>query len=216
MAGGMEAQNHSGARGALDLEALDANRNAAVGADPDRRTGAPNVRPPRASWGWTKNGALFIFCGFPSVLRGHPQFAMGLVPIAMEPQSFDVGIGGFHVGNLFAGEIRREPALPELVFPFDLSFGLGRWSIKEADAVELERPTQLSHRFGILGEEHGVVIDVDLEGSAVDDEGCGEEIKVGQKKFSIVEFGTNEQAAAIVEHVEHGKVQTGRGKPAMR
>ena len=215
MAGGMEAQDHSGARGALDLEALDANRNAAVGADLDRRTGAPNVRPPRASWGWTKNGPLFLLRGFPSVLRGHPQFAMGLVDIAMEPQSLDVGIGGFHVGNLFAGEIGWESALPELVFAFDLPFSLGCWSIKEADVVELERPTQLSHRFGILGEENGVVIDVDLQRSSVAEKSRREEIKVGQEKFSIVELGTNEQATAIVEHIEHGKVQGGGGKPMM-
>ena len=125
MAGGMKAQNHSGARGALDLETLDANRNAAVGTDLDRRTDAPNVRPPRAAWGWTKNGPLFLFRGLPSMLRGHLQFSMSLVDIAMEPQSLDVGIGGFHVANLFAGEIGWESALPELVFAFDLSFGLG-------------------------------------------------------------------------------------------
>lgn len=206
MAGGMEAQNHFGARGTLDLEALDTNRNAAVGADLDRGTGAPNVRPPRASWGWTKNGALFPLRRFPSVLRGHPQFAMGLVDIAMEPQSFDVGIGGCHVGNLFAGEIGWESALPELVFAFDLSFGLGRWRIKEADVVELERPPQLSNGIGILGEEHGVIIDVDLQRSSIGDKGRREEIKVGQEKFSIVELGTNEKAAAIVEHIKHGKV----------
>jgi hypothetical protein len=56
---------------------------------------------------------------------GHPQFSMSLVDIAMEPQSLDVGIGGFHVANLFAGEIGWESALPELVFAFDLPSGLG-------------------------------------------------------------------------------------------
>ena len=206
MAGGMKAQNHFGARRTLDLEALEADRNAAVGADLDGRTGTPNVRPPRASWGWTKNGSLFLLRGFPSMLRSHPQFAMGLVDIAMEPQSLDMGIGGFHVANLFAGEIGWESTLPELVFTFDLSFGLGCWSIKEADVVELESPAQLSHRFGILGEENGVIIDVDLQRPSIDDKGRRQEIKVRQEQFSIVELGSNEKAAAIIEHIEHGKV----------
>ena len=52
MARGMEAQNDFGPGGMLDAEALDADGNAAVGADSNRGASAPNVRPPRASWGW--------------------------------------------------------------------------------------------------------------------------------------------------------------------
>ena len=85
------------------------------------------------------------------------QFPMDLMNVAMQPQSVDVWVGGFNLGNLFAGEIGWESALPELVFAFDLSFGLGRRGIKEADVVELERPAQLGYRVGILGEENGVV-----------------------------------------------------------
>ena len=149
------------------------------------------------------------------MLRGHLQFPMDLMNIAMEPQSVNVRVGGFNLANLFAGEIGWEPALPELVFAFDLPFGLGRRGIKEADVVELESPAQLSHRVGILGEENGVVIDVDLQRSSIEEKGRGQEIQVGQEQFSIVEFGTHEQSAAVVEHVEHGKVQGGGGKPTM-
>ena len=126
-----------------------------------------------------------------------------------------MGVGGFDVGNLLAGEIGWEPALPELVLSFHFPFCLRRWGIKEANVVELERPTELGQRVRIVREKDGVIIDVDLERSAVAEESGGQEIEVGEEEFAIVEFGTDEDAAAIVEHIEHGKVQGGGGKPAM-
>lgn len=127
----------------------------------------------------------------------------------------DVRVGGFDLGDLFAGETRWEPALPELVFALDFSLGLGGWGIKEADVIELERPAELGERLGVLREKDGVIIDVDLQRTAVDQEGGRKEIEVGQEKFPIIEFGTDEQAAAIVEHIKHGKVQRAAGEPAM-
>ena len=207
MAGGMEAQDYLGARRTFDAEALGADGNAAIGSDLERRAQAPNVRPPRAAGSWAQDGALFFLGEFPGLLRGHAQFAMGLVEVTLESQSVDVWVGGFDLGDLFAGKIGWEPALPELVLAFDFAFGLGRWGIKETDVVELERPTELSHRVGILREKDGVIIDVNLQRPAVDQEGGGEEIEVGQEEFSTIEFGTDKHAAAIVEHIEHGKVQ---------
>src|ERR1039458_5627377 len=133
----------------------------------------------------------------------------------MESQSVNVGVGGFDLGNLFAGEIGREPALPELVFALDFALGLRGWGIQEADVVELERPAELGQRVGILGEKDGVIIDVDLQRSAVDQESGGEEIEIGEEEFSAIEFGTDEHAGTIVEHIEHGKVQRAQREPAM-
>ena len=124
-------------------------------------------------------------------------------------------VGGFDFGNVFAGKIRGEPALPELVLALDFTLGLRGWGIKEADVVELECPAELGQRVGILGEEDGVIIDVDLQRSAVDQESGGEEIEIGQEEFSAIEFGTDEHAATIVEHVEHRKVQRAGREPAV-
>ncbi len=68
---------------------------------------------------------------------------MGFVGVAVKSQGVDVGVGGFDLGDLFAGEIGREPPLPELVFTLDFALGLGCWSIKEANVVELESPAEL-------------------------------------------------------------------------
>ena len=39
---------------------------------------------------------------------------------------------------------------------------------------------------------------------------------MGAQEFSLIEFGADKSAAAIVEQVEHGKVQRAVGEPAMR
>ena len=215
MAGGMEAQDYLGTRGTFDAQALGTDRHAAVGADLEGCADTPNIRPPRAARGGAQDGALFLLGEFPGLFRGHAQFAMGFVGIAMKSQGVDVWVGSFDLGNLFAGEIGREPTLPELVLALDFALGLRCWSIKEADVVELERPAELGQRVGILREKDGVIIDVDLQRSAVDQESGGEEIEIGQEEFSAIEFGTDEHAGTIVEHIEHGEVQRAWGKPAM-
>jgi len=211
----MEAEDYFGARGTFDAQALGTDGPAAVGADLEGRANTPNIRPPRAAGGGAQDGAFFLLGKFPGLLRGHAQFAMGFVGVAMKSQSVDVWVGGFDLGNLFAGEISREPALPELVLALDFALGLRRWSIKEADVVELEGPAELGQRVGILREKDGVIIDVDLQRSAVDQEGSREEIEIGQEEFSAIEFGTDEHAGTIVEHIEHGKLQRAQREPAM-
>lgn len=211
----MEAENDLGARGMFDPEALSAYGNAAIGADLDGGAEAPNIRPPGAARGSAQNGAFFLLGQFPSSLGCQPQFAVGFVDVSMESQSIDVRVGGLDLGDFFTGEIGREAALPELVFALDFSFCLGRWGIKEAYLVELEGPAQLGESLGIFGEKDGVIIDVDLEGTAVGEKGSGEEIEVGEEEFPVIEFGSDEDSAAIVEHIEHGKVQGAAGEPAM-
>jgi len=126
-----------------------------------------------------------------------------------------VRVGFLDLVDVFAGEKGREAALPELVLALDFSLGLGCGGIKETNVVELEGPAQLGQRVGIVGEEHGVIIDVDLQGPTIGQERGGEEIQVGEQKFPLIDFGADEQAAAIVQHIEHGKVQRAAGEPAM-
>lgn len=207
MACGMEAENYFGAWRPFDAEALGADGNPAVGPDLEHRAEAPNIGPPRATWGWAQHGSFFFFGLFPSSLRGHAQFAVSFAGVAMESQSVDVRVGDFDFGDLFAREIGWQSALPELVLALDFPLGLGCWGIQEANVVKFERRAELRQGLGIFGEKHGMVIDVNLQWSTVAQECSGEKIQVGQQEFAAIDFGTNEQAATIVEHIEHGKVQ---------
>ena len=64
-----------------------------------------------------------------------------------------MGVGDFDLRDLFTDEVRRKSSLPELVLALDLPLGLRRWSIQEANVVELERPPQLGERVRILGKK---------------------------------------------------------------
>ena len=140
---------------------------------------------------------------------------MRLVGIAMEAQGVDVRVGLLEVGNALAGEIGGQALLPELVFAFDFALGLRRWSVTETNVVEGESRAELGQSIRGLGEEHGVMIDMELEGTAVGQEGGGEEIQIGEQKFTIVEFGADEKTAAIVEHVEHGEIEGAAREPVV-
>ena len=203
----MLAQNHFGTRRAFNAQALWADGNAAIGAGFYRGTNTPDIRPPRAARGWAEDGAFFFFGQLPSLLGDHAQLAVDFLGVAMEPQIVNVGVGLIEFGNLFAGEIGREAALPELVLALDFSLCLGRWGIKEADVVELERRAELGEGLGILGEENGVIIHVDLQRASVGQESDREEIKVGQEEFTAIDFRGDEEAAAVVDHIEHGIIQ---------
>ena len=60
-----------------------------------------------------------------------------------------------------------------------------------------------------------MIIDVELERPAVGQEGSREEIQIGEKEFPIIEFGAHEEAAAVVEHVEHGEVEGAAWEPVV-
>src|SRR5580704_4565600 len=199
----------------FEAVSLGADGNTAIGTDFDGGAETPNIRPPRTSGDGAQDGAFFLLGAVPGLLWSHAQFAVSFVGVAMKPQRVNVRVGRFDLGDALAGEIGREPALPELVLALDFSLGLGCWSIKEANVVELESRAQLRERVGILGEKHGVVIDVDLQGPSVGQESSGEEIQIGEQEFAVIDFGADEQAAAIVKHIKHGKVQRGGGEPAM-
>ena len=119
-------------------------------------------------------------------------------------------------GHLFAGKIGWEALLPELVFTLDFAFGLGCGSIKEANVVELQCGAQLGESLRVLSEEDAMIIDIELEWPAVGQEGGGQEIQIGQEEFTVIDFGADEEAAAIVEHVEHGEVNGAEWEPTVR
>jgi hypothetical protein len=76
--------------------------------------------------------------------------------------------------------------LPKLVLALDFAFGLGSWGIKETNVVKLEGPAKLGQGLRGFGEEDAVIIDVELEGPSVGEEGGREKVEIGQKGFPVV------------------------------
>ena len=117
--------------------------------------------------------------------------------------------------KLLTGVVGRQAPLPEEVTPFDFAFGLWGWSVTEADTVEVQSSAQLGQGVGVMGEEQAMEIDIDFQGQAIGDEGGGQEIEISQEDFAFIDFGAGEDAAAIIEHVEHGKEPGAVGEPRM-
>ena len=215
MAGGMEAEDDSGTGRVFEAKALTADGDPSIGTDPQRGANAPNIRPPRAMRGRTDDGTLFLFGQVPGALGSQIKFAVSFVDVVVKSQSVDVSVSIFEFGDLFAGEKWRESFLPALVFALDFALGLRRWSITETNVVELQGAAELGERIRDLRKEDAVIIDIELEGPSVGQEGDGQEIQVGQEEFAVIQFGADKEAAAIVEHVEHREVDGGERKPGV-
>jgi len=212
---GVEAKHDAAAGWFFDAQALRADGDTAIDSDFEGSAHAPHINPPGAARCRAEGGAFFFSGLVPGPLRRLPQFAMNFMGVAVSAQSVDVRVGRLNFPDFFTGEIGREPALPELVFTLDFAFGLGRRGIAQTDVVELKGPAQLGQGLWVMGEKEAVVIDVELERPSVSQKSCGQEVEIGEQQFPFVEFGTSKEAAAIIEHIEHGPGEFGVGKPAV-
>lgn len=94
--------------------------------------------------------------------------------------------------------------MPIVMAAFDFTLGLGCWGEPEGDAVEVQGRAQLGQRVGRVGEENGVIIDVECQRQAVGLEGAGEKVEMCQQVFMSIETGAQIVTGGIVEDVEQG------------
>jgi hypothetical protein len=87
------------------------------------------------------------------LLRGHLEFALDFVLMAVAAQIRDLRIGWIEIAEVLAGEIGHPAALPELGFAFDFAFGLRRGRVTEVPAVEAQGPAQLRQGVGGAGKK---------------------------------------------------------------
>jgi len=211
----MDAEDNRCPPRVFESDALGAYGNTPVGSDFQRGSKTPNIRPPRALRGWPEHRTFLLPSRVPRLLGGQFDFAVSFVGIAMEAQCVHVRVGLLNIRDHLAGEIGWKPLLPELVFAFNFALRLRGWGVKETNFIEAECRAELGQSVRGLGEEDGVIIDVELERPAVGQEGGGKEIQVGEKEFAFIEFGAHEEAAAIVEHVEHREVERAEWEPSV-
>src|SRR2546425_6809419 len=114
-------------------------------------------------------------------MRSGAQLAVNLVKIYMGQELVQQSIGRFEIANVVSGQESRKALLPEVVAAFDLALGLRGGSVKECNPVEVEGGAQLSESFRGMGEEKGMVINVECQGQAVSLEGPRQEIEMSQE-----------------------------------
>src|SRR6476659_4280459 len=99
-----------------------------------------------------------------------------------------MAVGIFQISDLFASKIGREPFLPKLMFPFDLTLGLRSRSIEETNVIKLESPAQLGQGFRGFREKDAEIVHVELQRPAMSQESCRQEIQVGQEQFPVIKL----------------------------
>ena len=148
-------------------------------------------------------------------MRGGANLAVFFVGVVVEAELLDEVVGLRESGDVFCGEKGGETFLPEVVCALDFSFGLGSGGEAQGDFVKTQGGAELGKGLGLVGEEKGVVIDVESEGQAAGGESAGEEVEMSQETLAGVKAREGKKAAVIVEDLEQRRLLGLVGKPAM-
>jgi len=140
---------------------------------------------------------------------------MDFVGVAVTTQVRQERIGGGGRGDDFGGEERGQAALPVLVLALDLALGLGRARVAQGDAIEVQGGPELRQGVGALGKEKTVAVHIEFERQAVFGEGGGEEVKVSEQIFTVINGGTGADARTVIEEVQQRIMFFVAGEPAM-
>jgi len=126
------------------------------------------------------------------------------VLVGVGQQLVQKAVGRFQFEDAVSGQEWRQTFLPIVVAAFDFTLGLGCWGEPEGDAVEVQGRAQLGQRVGGVGEENGVIVDVECQWQAVGLEGAGEKVEMCQQVFMGIEAGAQIVTGGIVEDIEQG------------
>ena len=212
---GMEASGDECAGRFVDAETLGGEGDAAVGADAGLGAGAPDVGPPGAARGGPEDGAFFPAGAIPGDLRGGADLPVLLVGVVVRAELVDPAVGLGEGGDVLRGEERRKALLPEVVGALDLALGLRSGRVAQGDLVKAEGGAELGEGVRGMGEEEGVVVDVEGERQALSEEGAGEEAEMRQERFARIEPHQWQQAAVVVDESEQGRLCRQGGEPAV-
>lgn len=212
---GPQAADDVGAGRRIDGQALGADGNLAIVAHADAGAHAPDKGPPGTGGGTAQNGAFAFARLFASGLGSHAQFAMDFVCVDVGKQCVQQGVGTGDFPDVLGSQECGQAFLPVVMAAFDLALGLGCRGVAQGHAVEVKGGSQLGEALGVVGEEDGVVIDVEGQGQSVLLEDAGEKVHVGQEGFGGVEAGTKVVAGGVVEEVEQDLLVLGVGKEAV-
>ena len=213
---GMEAANDLCSGWFIDAQTLSAEGDAAVGVDASRGALAPDVRPPWAVREGAQNRTFLAAGPLPGGLRGGADLAMLFVRVAMCAQLIEQWIGERECGDLLGGKEGGQTFLPVIMEAFDFAFGLRRGSVAQGDFVEAQGGAKLGKCLWSMGEEEGVVIDIEGQGQAAGGKGAGEEVEMSQERLARVEPRKGHDAAVVVNDFKQVQRLAPLAEPAVR
>jgi len=141
---------------------------------------------------------------------------MDFVLVGMGQEMIEQAISALEFNDIISRQQRWQTLLPVVVTSFDFTFGLRCWRITKSHAVEVQSGAELSEGFRSMGEEEGVVIDIECQRQAVDQEDTREKIEVGQEGFAVVEACAGIIAGGVIQQIEQDLFVRGIGKEGVR
>ena len=145
------AEHYGGSRRNFQSYSAAADLDAPVVAHAGFVLVAPYVGPPGIRLGRAQDRATFFERQIPCGLGCHGQLAVDFMRVAMTSQVVDGRVGSVKVSHVLGSKVGWQPSLPILVFPLDLSFGLGRGSIFKGNSVVLQGLPQLGQGIWFCG-----------------------------------------------------------------
>ena len=196
---GTQAADDFGPRWRINGLALGADGDFAVVTDADRGLLAPDKGPPRASRGWPQHRALLGKGLEFGLVRGSAQLAMEFMLVGMRQELIQKAVSSIEFADAICSQQGGKAFLPVIVAAFDFAFGLGSGGEAEGDSVEVEGGAKLGEGVWGMGEEEGVVVDVECQGQAVEVKRAGQEVEVSQEGFCVVEAGADIVPGGIIQ-----------------
>ena len=118
-----------------------------------------------------------------------------LVEQAIGPVQFEDVLGCQEWGQTF---------LPVVVTAFDFAFGLRSGRVVQGDSVEVQSRSQLGQSLRRVGEEKGVIVDIEGQGQALSQKSAGQKVEVSEQSFAVVEASTGIVAGGVIQEVVQG------------
>ena len=106
--------------------------------------------------------------------------------------------------------------MPEVVRSLDFAFGLGSRGVAQGDFVKAQGAAELGKGLWLTGEEEGMVIDVKGQRQAVLTKGGWEEVEMSREVFALVDAGSGDQAAVVIDEAQKRRLALLAREPAMR
>jgi len=144
------------------------------------------------------------------------EFAVDFVLVGVGDELVEQMVRPDQFNDVVGGQEGHEAFLPVVVAAFDFAFGLGRWSVEQLDAVEVEGRAELGEGVGVVGVEEGVVVHIKGQGQAVGLEDTGKEVEVGQERFAGVEACAGVEPRGVVEDFQQDLFGGTAGQPGVR
>jgi hypothetical protein len=116
---------------------------------------------------------------------------MEFMLVGMREELIQEAVSSIEFADAIGGQQGWKAFLPVIVAAFDFTFGLGSGCKTEGDAVEVQGGAKLGKSVWGMGEEEGVVVDVECQGQAVAVKRAGKEVEVSQKGFCVIEAGAD-------------------------